>query len=237
MTERWCLTSHANARIHLLLVSKCRRVTRSTSERGRCTTPPTRSTSKDVWPIKPVTVVSILNFKFNHCEEWPKEHYRSSYRLHEDTYKEVMTDAIRFVFLELGRFNKYIWELETTFDKWMYLLKHMHEIVEIPKELEDSRFKRLFLLAEIDNFIDEERKQYEESLKNMGDYINIINTATEEAEKRGFARGIDVGREEGRIQSNVVVVKNLHSMGMSHEDISKIVELTKEMVETIEKAQ
>ena len=30
----------------------------------------------------------------------------------------------------------------------------------------------------------------------MGDYNNIINTAAEEAEKRGFARGVDVGRDE-----------------------------------------
>ena len=110
-------------------------------------------------------------------------------------------------------------------------------MVDIPKEFEDSRFKRLFLLAEINKFTDEEKKQYKESLKNMGDYNNIINTAAEEAEKRGFARGVDVGREKGReegcIQRNVMVVKNLHSRGMSLEDISQIVELTKEEVERI----
>lgn len=109
--------------------------------------------------------------------------------------------------------------------------------MEIPKEFEDSRFKRLFLLAEINKFTDEEKKQYEESLKNMGDYNNIINTAAEEAEKRGFARGVNVGREEGReegrIQRNVVVIKNLHSRGMSLEDISQVVELTKEEVEKL----
>ena len=175
--------------------------------------------------LKPVTVVSILNFKFNHCEEWPKEHYRSSYRLHEDTYKEIMTDAIRFVFLELGRFNKYIWELETTFDKWMYLLKHMHEMVEIPKEFEDSRFKRLFLLAEIDNFTDEERKQYEESLKNMGDYNNIINTATEEAEKRGLARG----REEGKIET----IKALIATGVSMESLASALNLSEKEIKSL----
>ena len=199
----------------------------------------TSSSAKFDWDynLKPVTVVAILNFKFNHCQNWPNDLYRSSYRLYEDSYQEVMTDAIRFVFLELGRFDKYIWELETVFDKWMYLLKHMHEMVEIPKEFEDSRFKRLFLLAEINKFTDEEKKQYKESLKNMGDYNNIINTAAEEAEKRGFARGVDVGREKGReegcIQRNVMVVKNLHSRGMSLEDISQIVELTKEEVERI----
>jgi predicted transposase/invertase (TIGR01784 family) len=136
-----------------------------------------------------------------------------------------MTDAIRFVFLELGRFNKYIWELETTFDKWMYLLKHMHEMVEIPKEFEDSRFKRLFLLAEIDNFTDEERKQYEESLKNMGDYNNIINTATEEAEKRGLARG----REEGKIET----IKALIATGVSMESLASALNLSEKEIKSL----
>ena len=31
-----------------------------------------------------------------------------------------MTDVLRYVFLELGRFNKCIWEVRTIFDKWMY---------------------------------------------------------------------------------------------------------------------
>ena len=109
-----------------------------------------------------------------------------------------MTDVLRFIFLELGRFRKRIWELETVFDKWMYLLRHMHEMVDIPKEFDDSLFRRLFMLAEIDNFTAEEYKQYQKSLENMGDYQNIINTAVEEAEIRGRAAGLEQGREEGR---------------------------------------
>ena len=34
-----------------------------------------------------------------------------------------MTDVLRFVFLELGRFNKQISKLETPFEKWIYLLE------------------------------------------------------------------------------------------------------------------
>ena len=46
------------------------------------------------------------------------------------------------------------------------------------KKIEDSRLKRLFLLAEIDNFTKDERKQY---------YNNIIDTAAEE-EVKAFYR-------------------------------------------------
>lgn len=90
--------------------------------------------TKFVWDydLKPVTVVAILNFRFDHSDDWPADHFLSSYRLREDFNHEEMTDVLRFVFLELGRFNKKIWEVETVFDKWMYLLKHMHEMEEIP---------------------------------------------------------------------------------------------------------
>ena len=145
------------------------------------------------------TVVAVLNFSFKHLDdEWPDDRFRSSYRLREDGTHEIMTDVLRFVFLELGRFRKRIWELETRFDKWVYLLKHMHELSEIPKEFSDPLFTRLFMLAEIDNFTAEEYQQYLESLDNMGDYQNIINTAVEEAELRGRTIGREEGRTEGR---------------------------------------
>ena len=133
------------------------------------------------YDLKPVTVVAVLNFQFNHDEGWPKERYHSSYRLREDSCHDVMTDALRFVFLELGRFKKRIWELDTVFDKWMYLLKHMHELVSIPKEFNDPFFTRLFMLAEIHKFTTEEYKLYQKSLENMSELDNIITSTAERA--------------------------------------------------------
>ena len=75
--------------------------------------------------LKPVTVVALLNFKFDHDSNWPLERYHSSYRLREDVTGEIMTDVIRYVFLELARFRKSLDEIETRFDKWIYLLCHM----------------------------------------------------------------------------------------------------------------
>ena len=169
-----------------------------------------RTHKKFAWDydLKPVTVVAILNFRFDHSDDWPTDRFISSYRLREDSIHEKMTDALRFVFLELGRFNKKIWELETVADKWIYLLKHMHEMEEIPKKFSDPLFTRLFLLAKIGSFTAEELRMYKQSHENMGDYENIINTAREEAEKlgwaighaKGHAEGHEKGREEGRAE-------------------------------------
>ena len=72
--------------------------------------------------------------------------------------------------------------------------------MEIPEQFSDPLFQRLFILSKIGNFTAEELKQYEDSMKDMSDYYNIIDTAAEEAEKRGLAKGMEIGREEGRLE-------------------------------------
>lgn len=193
------------------------------------------------YDLKPVTVVAILNFRFRHTDEWPEDRYRSSYRLREDSSHEVMDDVLRFVFLELGRFNKRMWELDGVFDKWMYLLKHIHEMVEIPKEFNDSLFTRLFMLSEIDNFTAEEYEQYVKSLESMGDYQNIINTAVEEAEKRGMEKGLEKGLEKGRkegheegsMEKSIEIAVKLMAAGMSKEEAAAFVGISVEKLDAV----
>lgn len=148
--------------------------------------------------------------------------FHSSYRLREDVTGEVMTNVLRFVFLELGRFKKHIWELENFSDKWMYLLRHMHEMDEIPEKFSDPLFRRLFMLSKIGNFTTEEQKQYEDSMKDMSDYYNIIETAAEEAEKRGVAKG----REEGV----AYMLRKMLDSGMTLDNVMEITGLSKEQI-------
>lgn len=183
------------------------------------------------YALNPVTVVALLNFKFEHDDCWPDERYHSSYRLREDCTGEVMTDVLRYVFLELGRFRKHIWEVESTFDKWMYLLKHIHELDSIPEKFDTPEFRRLFLLAEIGNFTPEEMEHYMKSLKDMSDYYNVIDTAVELAEKRGLEKGreegleqgIEQGLERGRTEAILETARKLKELGV---DIPTIAQAT-----------
>ena len=121
-----------------------------------------------------------------------------------------MTDVLRYVFLELGRFHKRLWELESVFDKWMYLLKHMHEMVDIPQIFQTPDFKRLFILSEIDNFTAEEYSEYQKSLTRMSDYYNIIDSA----EKRAREEGVKA------------VAKNMLNGGLPIEQIAELTGLS-----------
>ena len=175
------------------------------------------------YKLDPVIVVAILNFAFDHDDDWPQDRYHSSYRIREDSTGEVMTENLRFVFMELGRFKKKVWELESVFDKWMFALKHIHELAEKPAAFHEAEFERLFLLAKIGNFTAEEYKHYITSLKHMSDYYNIIDTAVEAAEKRGREEGMEKGRaeglEEGIEKQKREIAYRLISMGMSDDDI------------------
>ena len=133
-----------------------------------------------------------------------------------------MTDVLRYVFLELGRFKKHIWELETTFDKWMYLLRHMHEMVEIPEIFQTPEFKRLFILAEIGNFTASELKEYENSLTSMSDYYNIIDSAEKRAREEG--------REEGLAEGLTEAARKMLASGIALEVVADILQIPVEQL-------
>ena len=85
-------------------------------------------------------------------------------------------------------------------------------------------FRCLFLLSEIGNFAPEEYEQYLLSMGEISDYYNTIDTAAEEAEKRGHARGLKEGREEGRRQA----IKTMLAAGILIGDIAKAFSMTED---------
>ena len=98
----------------------------------------------------------------------------------------------------------------------------------------------MFILAEIGNFTPEEMEEYENSLKNMSDYYNIIDSAEKrardegrlEGELRGLEKGREEGREEGRVEGQftkaVEVAAKLIATGMSKAQAASLVGLSEE---------
>jgi hypothetical protein len=145
-------------------------------------------------------------------------------------------DGKTFIIEMQKGYQKYFREralLETPFEKWIYLLKHLHNMKGIPPEFDEPLFKRLFLLAEICNFTPGELEQYYKSLNNMGDYYNILHTAKEEAERIGLERGLAKGIEQGRAEERAAIISLLYANGMDDESISKMLEMDLDAVRRI----
>ena len=89
--------------------------------------------------------------------------FRYDVKLKELEIDEVFSDKLNFIYLEMPKFDKEIDELETRFDKWLYLIKNLHKLDRIPDKLQEKIFLKLFETAEIAKFSQQEYQDYENS--------------------------------------------------------------------------
>ena len=113
---------------------------------------------------------------------------------------EVFYDKLKFIYVELPKFKKTVEQLETHFDKWLFLLKHLPDLNAPPEVLQERTFSQLFEVAEIASFSSEEQDAYEDSLKYYRDIKNVVDTSKEEGREEGLQEGRKEGREEATIQ-------------------------------------
>ena len=166
--------------------------------------------------LQAVYTIAILDFVFDEDKD-QKDKYRYNVKLSDiETYK-VFYDKLTFVYLEMPKFTKTVKELNTRFDKWMYIIRNLNKLDRIPDELRESIFEKLFEVAEIARFTPEEVRSYEDSLKTYRDLKNSIDTA----------------REEGKIEAMSLVAKLMKTAGEPVEKIIAFTGLTYEEIENL----
>jgi predicted transposase/invertase (TIGR01784 family) len=142
--------------------------------------------------LKAVYCISVLDFKLSNEQEGGSFLHRVG--LVDRLTGELFSDKLHFVYLEVPRFDKKQEELETKFDKWMYVLKHLEYLERLPGSIQEKIFSKVMDIAELVNLEKKDRKAYEESLKNYRDLKNALDSS----EVRGFEKGIEKGIEQGR---------------------------------------
>ncbi|MFK7984345.1 MAG: Rpn family recombination-promoting nuclease/putative transposase [Saprospiraceae bacterium] len=171
---------------------------------------------KGDWNFKlsPVYSIGVLDFEFD--DKPSKEEDISLHHIIElkNQEGEVFYDKLKFIYLELPKFTKEVEQLKTRYEKWLYVLRHLSNLQERPKALQERVFTKLFQAAEIANFSKEEKDAYEESLKHYRDIKNIVDSSIEE--------GRIEGKMEGRIEESDENVKKGIIKGYSNEIISDI---------------
>ena len=174
------------------------------------TTPIRQQAVKGKWDyhLENVYTIGILNFEFPK-NEYPADSYRHEIKLKDVEDNHVFYDKLTFVYLEMPKFNKREDELETMFDKWMYVLQNLYRLLERPKALQDRVFKKLFEQAEIAKYSEAERWEYEASQKEYWDNYSVVKTA----ERKGEQLGI--------LHEKIETIHRLQAMGLSIEQIAQ----------------
>ena len=162
--------------------------------------------------LEHVYTVALLNFDLEE-EAFDKNDINHDVGLLDKKTLKVFNDKLSFKYVEIAKFNKTEEELDTLYDKWLYVLKNLSRLDERPAALKEKVFTKLFEEAEIAKFTPTELKEYEDSLKAYRDVKNSIDTALEK------------GREEGMEKEKLATARRLLSMGLSDEQVSTATEL------------
>lgn len=178
------------------------------------------------YELKAVYVIGILNFSFDDTDN---EHFHHEVKLVDLHTHKVFYDKLAFIYLEMPKFSKREDELETMFDKWLFVLRNLSSLFERPRALQNRVFDRLFETAEIARFSRKELSEYWESLKNFRDWYSVMKTQL----KKGREEGRKEGREEGREEERMRNARNLKELGVSSEIIAQATGLSEEEIKAL----
>jgi predicted transposase/invertase (TIGR01784 family) len=164
----------------------------------------------------PVYTVAILNFEFDEDKNDP-EKYRHNVMLTDIKTHKIFYDKLTFIYLEMPKFNKKVEDLETRFEKWMYVIKNLNRLDNIPDKLREKMFEKIFAAAEIARLTPDEYEAYVDGLNSYRDWQNSIDTA----------------KAEGRAENTIEIARKMKIRGMPFAQIRDITGLTIEEIEKI----
>lgn len=144
--------------------------------------------------INAVYTISLMDFVF---DDTHKKQYIHDVQLIETKTGKVFNDKLRFIYIEMPKFSKEEKNLKTHLEKWIYVLKNLSKLEEMPPKVKERVFEKLFNSAEIANYSKKERDAYVQSQKYANDWKNVLDTTLQEGLEKGIEMGIEKGIQKG----------------------------------------
>jgi len=185
--------------------------------------------------LKAVYSISILDFLLD--EKDNAEKYFHKIKLVDTETYQIFSDKLTFVYLEMPKFKKDPEELLNKFEKWLFLLKHLPRLENLPVKMQEKIFKKVMNVAELAKLNREERAAYEHSLKNYRDLQNVKDTyfqeGKEEGKLEGKLEGILEGEKKGKVEGKIETAINARKQGLPMDVIVAITQLSEEELRKI----
>ena len=175
------------------------------------------------YKLSAVYLIGILDFVFAENQNDREVCHRVQLK---DQQNQVFYDKLTLIYLEMPKFDKTEAELETSYDKWLYVLKHLPELTGRPAKLQERIFGKLLEVAELGQFNREELLAYENSLKHYRDSKNVIDTAFMDGKEEGLAEGKVEGKVEGEATKALEIVRKALAKNLPLEVIAELTGLS-----------
>lgn len=167
------------------------------------------------YQLPEIYFIGILDFVMDNHN---KEKYLHDIMLMDRETSRPFYNKLGLKFLEIPNFEKKQQDLQTNIDKWMYLLKHLKDLDQIPKYLDKRVFSTIFKLAEIAKLKKEDLMVYRTDWMREMDQKAVLDYAKE------------VGMEEGKTE---MVRKLINEFGFTLEQAAQAAELSIEKIKEI----
>ena len=167
-----------------------------------------------------VYVVAIMDFELEQTRTSNNSVLSRVQLLNTETF-DVFYSKLTYIYLEVPKFKKGEHELENLFDKWLFLLRNMERLRNIPNNIKEHIFMKFLEKAELAKLSDAERLKYERSLKVYRDDLLVMTTKFEE--------GFDDGSSKRAKQIAIKLLKRgepvpdiMEITGLSFEEVMEL---------------
>ena len=184
---------------------------------------------EDEYDFPAVYFIGLVDFPLHNDPD--RVLYR--YSIFEDVDKELMTDNLHYLFLELPNCGRALSPQATILDNFCFSLHNMQFLEERPPELRQEIFDLLFETAEIATFTPEDKVKYEFDMTTERDIRNQIRFAEKQAAAKAAAKAEAKATERTRKEDSI---KTARLMLADHEPMEKIVKysgLTEEQIRAL----
>ena len=168
----------------------------------------------------PVFFLGLLNFDLQHLNPGlaDPDQFVHFFTLRDEQTHELMTDRLRFAFLEVARFDKRKEECISFEDRFLYMMQNLPTFATEPDLWGDPYFTELMTEAEFANMTERQQERYIARMMRRWDYDNSMDYATK--------KGLEQGREEERCKNAL----NLKNLGVDITTISQATGLSEDQV-------
>jgi predicted transposase/invertase (TIGR01784 family) len=183
--------------------------------------------------LRPSYIITLLDFDIwendSECINWHS-------LMNEQTH-EIISENLKFITVELPKFNKTLEELSTDLDCWLFCFNHLNDLKEQPPELKGEIFDELFRLLDTRNLTYEEMETYEKSITEYSGVRMAMEYSQElgyeKGRKEGIERGVEKGIEKGLMFRTFEIAKEMQKKGMAIQLISDLTGLTFEQIQQL----
>lgn len=177
--------------------------------------------------LKAFYSISLLDFIFE--ENAVQTEYLHEVKL-KNQHNQVFYNNYTLYFIEVPKFKKTESELAEQLDYWLYMLKNMESLPEIPDKFKANLVSQVFELAEIEFLNEEDRQQYESSLNEYQNLSQMLEQTRKQSWEKGWMEGLHEGENKGvskgEIKARLEISQQLLRLGLDVEKVRKITGLS-----------